>query len=78
MAEINEGSWLVRRIALGLVAVLSVVTFGATPALADDNPCSGTAPGPHCRPMDCEIVWDHSLDSDIVPLPGVPTYKCYN
>jgi hypothetical protein len=26
------------------------VLFPATPALADNNPCKGQAPGPHCRP----------------------------
>ena len=67
-----------RRLAIGFSTVLMAVVLQATPAIADDNPCSGQAPGPHCRPMDCEIVWERSLDSDIVPLPGIPTYKCYN
>lgn len=66
-----------RRLAIGITTALLALA-PATPAMADDNPCSGQAPGPHCRPMDCEIVWDRSLQSDIVPLPGVPRYKCYN
>jgi hypothetical protein len=66
-----------RRIAIGFSVLLALIV-PAVPASADDNPCSGQAPGPHCRPMDCEIVWDDSLQSDIIPLPGIPTYKCYN
>ena len=66
-----------RRLLVVSTAALFIV-LPTTSAMADDNPCSGQAPGPHCRPMDCEIVWDESLQSDIVPLPGGPTLKCYN
>jgi hypothetical protein len=30
--------------------VVAGAVLPAGPALADDNPCKGTAPGPHCRP----------------------------
>jgi hypothetical protein len=31
-------------------AVTAGMILPAGPALADDNPCKGQAPGPHCRP----------------------------
>jgi hypothetical protein len=67
-----------RRLAVVVSTILMAIALPSTAALADDNPCSGQAPGPHCRPMDCEIVWEKPIDSDIVPFPGVPTYRCYN
>lgn len=36
--------------ALLVMASAAVTALPATPALADDNPCKGQAPGPHCRP----------------------------
>ncbi|HEX2127580.1 MAG TPA: hypothetical protein VHF58_00005 [Solirubrobacterales bacterium] len=36
--------------ALVVMAALAAVAVPAAPALADNNPCKGTAPGPHCRP----------------------------
>ena len=66
-----------RRIALGFSAALLTALIPAAPALAEDNPCKGQAPGPHCRPMDCEIVWDYPIYVDGVGPVGVPSYKCY-
>lgn len=37
------------KMAIGLAAAVAAV-IPAGPAFADDNPCKGTAPGPHCRP----------------------------
>lgn len=62
---------------LGISLMVCALAAPAAPALADDNPCKGEAPGPHCRPMDCEIVWDPTLSIDPIPFPGVPRYKCY-
>lgn len=36
--------------ALIVAASVAAVALPAAPALADDNPCKGEAPGPHCRP----------------------------
>ena len=36
--------------ALVVMASVAAVALPATPAFADDNPCKGQAPGPHCRP----------------------------
>lgn len=36
--------------ALIAMAAVSAVAAPAGPAFADDNPCKGEAPGPHCRP----------------------------
>ena len=67
-----------RRITVVLMGIL--MALGIAPAAqAEDGPC-GQAPGPHCRPMDCEIVWtDSGLQSDIggVPTVYVPSYRCY-
>jgi hypothetical protein len=68
-----------RRLVTFAIGAVIAVGLPAPAALAEDGPC-GQAPGPHCRPMDCEIVWsDPIADSDI---PGVgpvstPSYKCY-
>ncbi len=35
---------------LGVAILTAFVVLPAGPALADTNPCKGTAPGPHCRP----------------------------
>jgi len=67
----------VRRFVVAISTAVFAVALPLGPAFADDDPCKGQAPGPHCRPMDCEIVWDKPIDSDIVPFPGVPRYKCY-
>lgn len=42
-----------------VLASAAVAALPAAPAFADDNPCKGTAPGPHCRPA-CfyEVVVD--------------------
>lgn len=37
------------RMTLGFAAA-AVALVPAGPAFADDNPCKGQAPGPHCRP----------------------------
>ena len=67
-----------RKLLLFLTATL-LTAAPAAPAMANDpGPCGGQAPGPHCRPMDCHVVWDDSLQSDLVPLPGVPHIECYN
>jgi hypothetical protein len=65
-----------RVIALGVGVVLAL---GVAPAAwAEDGPC-GQAPGPHCRPMDCEIVWtDSGIEGDVIDVPPIPQYKCYN
>jgi hypothetical protein len=34
------------RIAIGFGTVLMAIALQVTPAMADDNPCSGQAPGP--------------------------------
>ena len=66
-----------RRVLTFIVGAVVAVAVPAPAALAEDGPC-GQAPGPHCRPMDCEIVWnDPQVDSDIVPVPDTPSYKCY-
>ena len=66
-----------KRITLG-IAVLMTAVVPAAPALAEDNPCKGQAPGPHCRPMDCEVVWDEAvLYVDGVGSVGLPSYRCY-
>lgn len=62
---------------IGVTVMAVALAAPAAPALADDDPCKGQAPGPHCRPMDCEIVWDQPLAIDPIPFPGVPRYKCY-
>ena len=36
--------------ALMVVAAAAAMALPAGPAFADDNPCKGQAPGPHCRP----------------------------
>jgi hypothetical protein len=36
--------------ALVVVASVAAVALPAAPAFANDNPCKGEAPGPHCRP----------------------------
>jgi hypothetical protein len=36
--------------ALVVMASAAAVALPAAPAFADDNPCKGEAPGPHCRP----------------------------
>lgn len=36
--------------ALVVMATAAAVALPAAPALADYNPCKGSAPGPHCRP----------------------------
>ena len=38
------------RKALILTAAVAGAAVPMSPALADDNPCKGQAPGPHCRP----------------------------
>lgn len=35
---------------LGIVFISALAALPAAPAAAEDNPCKGTAPGPHCRP----------------------------
>ena len=37
------------KLAIGIAAA-AVALLPAGPAVADDNPCKGQAPGPHCRP----------------------------
>lgn len=37
------------KLAIGIAAA-AVALLPAGPAFADDNPCKGQAPGPHCRP----------------------------
>jgi hypothetical protein len=41
-----------RKLAKTLVVTATAVAAAlpVTPAFADDNPCKGQAPGPHCRP----------------------------
>lgn len=66
------------RKALMILSVALLTAAPIAPAAANDpGPC-GEAPGPHCRPMDCHVAWDDSLQSDLVPLPGVPYIECYN
>ncbi|MGH2756374.1 MAG: hypothetical protein ACRDI3_01135 [Actinomycetota bacterium] len=38
------------RLLVGAIVAGFAVLPGA-PAIADPNPCSGSAPGPHCRPL---------------------------
>ena len=33
-----------------VMATAALAAVPTAPAFADDNPCKGTAPGPHCRP----------------------------
>ena len=66
-----------RRITVILMGI--VMALGIAPAAqAEDGPC-GQAPGPHCRPMDCEIVWTEveELSFSDGPTILVPEYKCY-
>jgi hypothetical protein len=67
---------LTRRIAVIVLGI--VMALGVAPAAqAEDGPC-GQAPGPHCRPMDCEIVWTEAqFQSPDLPTIMVPQYKCY-
>ena len=37
------------KVAIGAAAAVAALVPAGT-ALADDNPCKGQAPGPHCRP----------------------------
>ena len=37
------------KLAIGIAAA-AVALLPAGPVFADDNPCKGQAPGPHCRP----------------------------
>jgi hypothetical protein len=39
----------VKKVLIGM-AVGAAALAPAAPAFADDNPCKGQAPGPHCRP----------------------------
>ena len=68
-----------RRVLTFVVGVVLALGLPAPAAMANEpGPCDGQAPGPHCRPMDCEIVWnDPEVQTDIVHLPGTPSYKCY-
>ncbi|HJR44179.1 MAG TPA: hypothetical protein VJ927_01095 [Actinomycetota bacterium] len=67
---------MTRRIAVVVLGVF--MALGVAPAAqAEDGPC-GQAPGPHCRPMDCEIVWTEApAQSPDLPTLMVPEYKCY-
>ena len=38
------------RTVLILTAAAAATALPMSPASADDNPCKGQAPGPHCRP----------------------------
>ena len=35
---------------LGIAFLTALIVVPVRPAAAEDNPCKGTAPGPHCRP----------------------------
>jgi len=68
-----------RRVLAFATGAVLVLGLPAPAALAESGPC-GEAPGPHCRPMDCEIVWHDFAASDIPGVPNIatPEYKCYN
>ena len=68
-----------RRVLTFVVGAVLAVGLPAPAAMANEpGPC-GDTPENHCRPMDCELVWnDPEVQTDIVHLPGTPGFKCYN
>ena len=54
--------------ALIVMAAAAAAVLPTSPAFADDNPCKGQAPGPHCRPA-CTFYLYYDLGD---PQNGVP------